>query len=75
MKDYLPEDDEGNRCRGDAVTLDAADNLVFCEDPKETIVLIGVKDLVVVRSGSMTLITDRDRTEDLKELVKNMGKK
>ncbi|MBW2172744.1 MAG: mannose-1-phosphate guanylyltransferase [Deltaproteobacteria bacterium] len=75
LKNYLPEDDAGNWCRGDAVTLDATDNLVFCEDPKETIVLIGVKDLVVVRSGSMTLITHKDRTEDLKELVKNMGKK
>jgi hypothetical protein len=38
-------------------------------------VLIGVKDLIVVRSGSMTLITHKDRSEDLKELVKNMGKK
>jgi len=75
LKNYLPEDDEGNRCRGNAVTLDAADNLVFCEDPKETIALIGVKDLVVVRSGSMTLITHKDRTEDLKGLVKNMDKK
>jgi mannose-1-phosphate guanylyltransferase len=73
LKDYLAEDDAGNRCRGYTVTLDAADNLVFCENPKETMVLIGVKDLVVVRSGSMTLITHKDRAEDLKELVKNMG--
>jgi mannose-1-phosphate guanylyltransferase len=75
LKNYLTEDDAGNWCRGDAVTLDAADNLVFCENPKETMVLIGVKDLVVVRSGSMTLITHKDRSEDLKELVNSMGKK
>ena len=75
LKNYLAEDDAGNYYRGDAVTLDAADNLVFCENPKETMVLIGVKDLVVVRSGSMTLITHKDRAEDLKEIVKNMGKK
>jgi mannose-1-phosphate guanylyltransferase len=75
LKDYLPEDDAGNRCRGDTFTLDAADNLVFSEDPEETMVLIGVKDLIVVRSGSMTLITHKDRSEDLKALVKNMGKK
>ncbi|MBW1741859.1 MAG: NTP transferase domain-containing protein, partial [Deltaproteobacteria bacterium] len=75
LKDFLPEDDAGNCYRGDAITLDAADNVVFCENPNETMVLIGVKDLVVVRSGSMTLITHKDRAEDLKELVKNMGKK
>jgi mannose-1-phosphate guanylyltransferase len=75
LRDFLPEDGAGNRSRGDTVTLDAADNLVFSEDPEETIVLIGVKDLVVVRSGSMTLITHKDRSEDLKELVKNMDNK
>jgi hypothetical protein len=38
-------------------------------------VLIGVKDLVVVRSGSVTLITHKDRAEDLKKIVEPMGKK
>ena len=75
LKSHLIEDEAGNWCRGNPMTLDATDNLVFCEDPKETMVLIGVKDLVVVRSGSMTLITHKDRAEDLKGIVKNMGKK
>ena len=75
LKNFLPEDEAGNACRGEAVTLDAADNLVFCEDPKERIVLIGVHDLVVVRSGSVTLITHKDRTEDLKQIVNDMDEK
>jgi hypothetical protein len=38
-------------------------------------VLIGVKDLVAVRSGSVTLIAHKDRAEDLKKIVQLMGKK
>lgn len=75
LKSYLPEDQAGNCCRGKAMTLDAADNLVFCEDPKETMVLIGVKDLVIVRAGSRTVVTHKDRTEDLKKLVRAMEDK
>ena len=75
LKSYLPEDEAGNCCRGKTMTLDATDNLVFCEDPKDTMVLIGVKDLVIVRAGSRTLITHKDRTEDLKKLVQAMEKK
>ena len=75
LKSYLPEDEAGNRYRGKAMTLDATDNLVFCEDPKETMIVIGVKDLVIVRAGSRTLITHKDRTEDLKKLVQAMENK
>jgi mannose-1-phosphate guanylyltransferase len=72
LKICLPEDEAGNCCRGETLTLDATDNLVFCENPSEKMVLIGVKDLVVVRAGPITLITHKDRTEDLKKLVQDM---
>jgi mannose-1-phosphate guanylyltransferase len=75
LENFLPEDKSGNRCRGEVLTLKATDNVVFCEDPAETVVLIGVKDLVVARSGSTTLITRKDREEDLKTVVESMGKK
>ena len=75
LKNYLTEDAAGNSCRGNTIMLDAADNLVFCENPQETMVLVGVKDLVVVRAGSMTLITHKDRAEDVKKIVKDLGKK
>jgi mannose-1-phosphate guanylyltransferase len=75
LRSCLPEDETGNYCRGKTLTLDATDNLVFCEDPEDTTVLIGVKDLVVVRAGPVTLITHKDRAEDLKKLVQTMGDK
>jgi len=75
LKHCLSKDETGNYCRGNVMMLDATDNLVFCEDPKETMVLIGVKDLVIVRADAGTLITHKDRTEDVKKLVQAMGKK
>jgi mannose-1-phosphate guanylyltransferase len=75
LKSCLPQDDAGNCCRGESVTLDAKNNLVFCEDPREIVMLVGVKDLVIVRAGERTLITHKERAEDIKKLVEAMDKK
>ena len=72
LRSYLPKDEAGNCFRGKAITLDATDNVLFCEDPEETVMLIGVKDLVVVRAGAGLLIVNKDRTEDIKKLVEGM---
>ena len=74
LRSCLTEDEAGNCCRGKVLTLDATGNLAFCEDPDETIMLVGVEDLVIVRAGDRTLITHKDRTEDIKKLVEEMGK-
>ena len=75
LKGYLRDDGEGNRHRGKLLTLDAADNLVFCEDEEEQVALIGVKGLVVVRAGGRTLIVPQERTEEVKRLLQEAGKK
>ncbi len=74
VSNYLPKDGTGNCCRGKAFMLDASDNVVFCEDPEETVMLIGVKDLVVVRASGGMLIVPKDRTEEIKNLVEEMEK-
>ncbi|MDY6989389.1 MAG: mannose-1-phosphate guanylyltransferase [Thermodesulfobacteriota bacterium] len=73
LRSYLPDDEVGNCCRGQAMTLDSSGNLVFCQDPDETIMLVGVEDLVIVRAMGKTLITHKDRTEDIKKLVEGMN--
>jgi len=72
LRSCLSEDEAGNCCRGKALTLDATGNLIFCQDPDETIMLVGVEDLVIVRAGERTLITHKDRSEDIKKLVEEM---
>jgi mannose-1-phosphate guanylyltransferase len=73
LKSSLTEDKAGNYCRGQTLTLDATGNLVFSQNPDETIVLVGVEDLVIVRAGGKTLVTHKDRTEDIKKLVERMN--
>ena len=59
LRRFWSSDDSGNCCRGRAVCRDSSGNIVFCENPDETVMLIGVEDLVVVRTGNRTLISAR----------------
>jgi mannose-1-phosphate guanylyltransferase len=72
LMDYLPRDAAGNCSHGELITMDASGNLVFCEDADETVMLVGVDELVAVRAGNKTLIARKDRTEEIKQLVQSM---
>lgn len=63
-----------NRARGVLHTHDAAGNFVFCENEAETVALVGVENLIVVRAGERTLVASRERLEDIKKLVEGMAK-
>ena len=69
LDEFMEKDASGNSIRGNIRTYDATSNMVFCEDEEETVALVGVKDLIVVRTGKRTLIVDRGRAEDIKKLV------
>lgn len=73
LRELLTADRDGNRARGRLHTLEAGRNLVFCEDPGETVLLAGVDDLVVVRSGGRTLVAHADRLEEIKALVQRIA--
>ncbi len=72
MRDLLPRDRDGNWTQGHLHGLDSSDNLVFCVDPRETVGLIGVQGLAVVRAGDRTLVVPQDRLEEIKQLVEAM---
>lgn len=69
LEEYLEKDSENNHIRGNVKSHEAGENLVFCEDEGETVALVGVKNLIVVRAGDRTLIVGRERAEDVKKLV------
>ena len=69
LKDFIPVDNKGNHHRGEIIASDAHDNLVFCENPDETVMMLGIQDLVIVRAGDKTLVVRKDMVEDVKELV------
>ena len=75
LRDFLPADKDGNHHRGEVECIDAEGNLVFCEDPNDTVALVGVKGLVVVRAGNTTLIMDESRAQEVKGLANRIAKK
>jgi len=72
LEEFLEKDEAGNTHRGKIESLAAGGNLVFCENESDTVALIGVDNLVVVRAGDKTLIVPRDRAEEIKKLVKRI---
>jgi mannose-1-phosphate guanylyltransferase len=60
-------DEAGNALSGIVHALDASDNVVHAEG--NTVVLYGVRDLVVVSRPGLTLVTTTDRASDLKQLI------
>ena len=63
-------DERGNIIVGPAAAFESANNIVWAEDGE--IVLFGVDDLVVVRSGDRTLVARRSSAPDLKRLVERL---
>ena len=64
-----------NRGRGQMHCLQSTNNFVFSEDENETVALVGVRDLVVVRSEDRTLVVHRAAVESVKDLVNLMAEK
>ncbi|MBR9990733.1 MAG: mannose-1-phosphate guanylyltransferase [Gemmatimonadetes bacterium] len=63
-------DEHGNVAEGSAHFVDAHSNIAWADDG--TIVVFGVDDLVVVRSGGITFVAPRSRTPDLKQLLSEL---
>ncbi|MDQ8195055.1 sugar phosphate nucleotidyltransferase [Coraliomargarita sp. SDUM461004] len=70
---HYPADDNGNVVRGQAELTDASDNIVYCRDAKHLVALLGVKDLIVVKTDDATLVCHKDKAQEIKELVKKIG--
>jgi mannose-1-phosphate guanylyltransferase/mannose-6-phosphate isomerase len=72
MARLIEPDKAGNIVRGSGRLLEARDNIVFADGGRIT--LIGVDNVVVVRSGEETFVCARDRLPQLKELLGQLGR-
>ncbi|MGD8395132.1 MAG: mannose-1-phosphate guanylyltransferase, partial [Candidatus Eiseniibacteriota bacterium] len=69
----LAHDASGNATRGEAVLVDAHDNLVVAED--RLVAAIGVEDLVIVATGGAVLVCPRNRAQDVREVVAELERR
>lgn len=47
--------------------------IVYASNPAEVLVTLGVEDLVIVREGNVTLVAHKDKTQDIKHLLKHLA--
>lgn len=65
------QDDSGNTHLGDVLALDSEDCIVRSESG-HLIVTLGTKQLIVVHTPDATLVADKSREEDIRDVVKQL---
>ena len=68
---YLAQDEKGNAALGDLTTLNASNNIIFNESPTK-VALVGVHNLIVVRTEDALLICHRHDAEKIKNLIPDL---
>jgi mannose-1-phosphate guanylyltransferase len=68
VANYFEKDKRGNAANRVLTAVDSSNNIVFDEDGT-TIALLGVHDLIVVRTPDALLICHRHEAERIKELI------
>jgi mannose-1-phosphate guanylyltransferase len=71
LAEVLPADAAGNTGRGDRLAIEASGNLLFAAEG--TIAVLGVRDLVVVRTGDTVLVLPRERSQEVRRLVQELA--
>ncbi|MDJ0902534.1 MAG: mannose-1-phosphate guanylyltransferase [Xenococcus sp. MO_188.B8] len=54
------------------IGLDTKNSIFYTSNKDEVIVTIGLEDVVVVRDGDVTLVVNKNRTQDIKKVVKSL---
>lgn len=71
MADLYETDESGNSVVGKAVLVESRNCFVRGED--RLVAAVGVENLVVVDTGDAVLVADRDRAQDVKDVVDQLG--
>lgn len=65
--EVLPKNADGNSHRGDVMSHDSHNNLVFAENA--LVAVVGLDDVVVVQTKDAVLVASRDRVQEVKQIV------
>lgn len=68
----LLKGDQDNVELGTHISKDTKDAVIYASNKDEVIVTIGLEDVVIVRDGNVTLVVNKNHTQDIKDLVKSL---
>lgn len=54
------------------IGLDTQGAIVYASDPDDVVVTIGLEDVVIVRDRNVTLIVNKERTQEIKQILKTL---
>jgi mannose-1-phosphate guanylyltransferase len=66
----LIKGDNDNIEIGNHVNLDTKNSIIYASNKDEVVVTIGLEDIVIVRQGNATLVVNKNRTQDIKQVLK-----
>ncbi|MEK8050141.1 mannose-1-phosphate guanylyltransferase/mannose-6-phosphate isomerase [Ideonella sp. DXS22W] len=66
-----PKDDKGNASIGDAIVKDSSNTLVHATS--RLVSAVGLKDVIVVETPDAVLVADRARSQEVKQIVNQLG--
>lgn len=72
ISEVRDQDERGNTIAGEAVVLDGSGNVVISDDGT-LVAIIGVSDLVIVKSGDAILVVHKDQAQRVREIVEAIG--
>lgn len=64
--DVSAQDDCGNACRGEVITVDSRNSYAWAQ---RMVALVGVDDIVVVETADAVLVARKDRVQQVKDVV------
>ena len=64
--------DRDNVELGTHISQNTQNAIIYTSDSDDVIVTIGLKDVVIVRDGNVTLVVDKDHTQDIKQMVRSL---
>jgi len=71
--DVLQADKDGNISQGgEHISLDTSGTLVYTAENPRTVVTIGAANLIIVDTGDILLICNRDQAQEVRQLVKKL---
>jgi len=71
LEQFYEQDENSHRSKGTLLSHNSKNCFSFCNDEEETVAMVGVENIIVVRNGKTTLVVDRNKSESIKTLVEN----
>jgi mannose-1-phosphate guanylyltransferase len=68
----LLQGEHPNVAVGHHVGFDTSGEIVYTTTGDDLIVTLGLKDILIVRDGKVTMVAHKDRTQDIKKLVEHL---